>query len=239
MGSLLLTVSTAPASWVTRVWPATTWPIVPWPPIGKSARTTLFAHTAPTPFLVLTAELRPHRRAASGTFLCCGWLGLGVQLCLHHPPGCEGEHGRQGAQGQTRVQLDGPVQDPGSRFLFRRRGPGWFAAREQPPLFGYPFRPARFGRSSACGHPFLQALRQPPRQRGHAQIPTGGADAVCAQQMFHNKFSKKSPIYHVTQDDSSNPLQRLGVEKITGHQPARGRGGVIAVLYKTHWSGRS
>ena len=49
---------------------------------------------------------------------------------------------------------------------------------------GSPFRPARFGRSSACGLPTLQTLRQPPRQRGHAQIPTGGADAVRAQQFF-------------------------------------------------------
>ena len=29
------------------------------------------------------------------------------------------------------------------------------------------------------------------------------------------------------------------VEKITGHQSVRGRGGVIAVLYKTHWVGLS
>ena len=59
---------------------------------------------------------------------------------------------------------------------------------------------------------------------------------------FHpNKItaSKKSPPYHVTQDDVSTPLQRLEVEQITGHQPVRGRGGVIAVLYKTHWSGLS
>ena len=36
-----------------------------------------------------------------------------------------------------------------------------------------------------------------------------------------------------------NPLQRLEVEQITGHQSVRGRGGVIAVLYKTHWAGLS
>ena len=30
----------------------------------------------------------------------------------------------------------------------------------------------------------LQTLGQPPRQRGHAQIPTGGADAVRSQQFF-------------------------------------------------------
>ena len=49
-----------------------------------------------------------------------------------------------------------------------------------------------------------------------------------------NKFSKKSPPYHVTQDDVSSPPQRLEVEQITGHQSVRGRGGVITVLYKSH-----
>ena len=58
-------------------------------------------------------------------------------------------------------------------------------------------------------------------------------------QYVLNNFSKKSPPYHVTQDDVSAPLQRLEVEKITGHQSVRGRGGVIAVLYKTHWVGLS
>ena len=57
-------------------------------------------------------------------------------------------------------------------------------------------------------------------------------------QYVLNNFSKKSPPYHVTQDDVSAPLQRLEV-KITGHQSVRGRGGVIAVLYKTHGVGLS
>ena len=56
-------------------------------------------------------------------------------------------------------------------------------------------------------------------------------------QYVLNNFSKKSTPYHVTQDDVSAPLQRLKVEKITGHHSVRGRGGVIAVLYKTHWVG--
>ena len=55
-------------------------------------------------------------------------------------------------------------------------------------------------------------------------------------QYMLNNVSKKSPPYHVTQDDVSTPLQRLEVEQITGHQSVRGRGGVIAVLYKTHWA---
>ena len=37
----------------------------------------------------------------------------------------------------------------------------------------------------------------------------------------------------------SAPLQRLEVERITGHQSVRGRGGVIAVMYETHWTGLS
>ena len=60
-------------------------------------------------------------------------------------------------------------------------------------------------------------------------MPTAGADAV-------RVFSKTSPPYQVTQDNVSTPLQRLEVEQITGHQSVQGRGGVIAVLYKTHWA---
>ena len=62
--------------------------------------------------------------------------------------------------------------------------------------------------------------------------------AGLTQYVLHN-FSKKSPPYHVTQDDISTPLQRLEVAQITGHQLVRGRGGAIAVLYKTHWAGLS
>ena len=58
-------------------------------------------------------------------------------------------------------------------------------------------------------------------------------------QYVLNIFFKKSPPYHVTQDDVSTSLQRLGVEQITGHQSVRERGGVIAVLYETHWAGLS
>ena len=54
-----------------------------------------------------------------------------------------------------------------------------------------------------------------------------------------NNFSKKFPPYHVTQDGVSTPLQGLEVEKITGHQSIRGRGGIIAVMYETHWTGLS
>ena len=58
-------------------------------------------------------------------------------------------------------------------------------------------------------------------------------------QYVLNNFSKKFSPGHVTQDNVSTPLQRLEVEQIAGHQSVRGRGGVIAVLYKTHWAGLS
>ena len=58
-------------------------------------------------------------------------------------------------------------------------------------------------------------------------------------QYVLNSFSKKSPPYHVTQVDVSTPLQRLEVEKIIGHKSVRGRGGVIAGMYETHWTGLS
>ena len=58
-------------------------------------------------------------------------------------------------------------------------------------------------------------------------------------QYVLNNFAKKSPPYHVTQDYVSAPLQRPDVEKFTGHQSVRGRGGVIAVLLKAHWAGPS
>ena len=58
-------------------------------------------------------------------------------------------------------------------------------------------------------------------------------------QCVLNNFTKKIPPYHVTQDAVSAPLQQLEVERITGHQSVRGRGGVIAVMYRTHRTGPS
>ena len=99
-------------------------------------------------------------------------------------------------------------------------------------FIGSPFRPARFGCSPACGDRTLRNLRQPPRHQGQARIFTVGLT-----QYVLKHVSKKSAPYHVTQDDISAPIQRLGMEKITGHQPVRRRGGVSAVLYKMHWAG--
>ena len=56
-------------------------------------------------------------------------------------------------------------------------------------------------------------------------------------QYVLNNYTTKSPPYHVTEDDVSDSLHRLEVEKISGHQSVRGCGGVIAVLHETQWKG--
>ena len=56
-------------------------------------------------------------------------------------------------------------------------------------------------------------------------------------QYVLNSFSAKSPRFHVTLDDVSPQPERLEVEQITDHHLVRGRGGVITVLYETHWVG--
>ena len=50
-------------------------------------------------------------------------------------------------------------------------------------------------------------------------------------------FSTNSPPFHVTLDDISPPPERLEVDQISGHQLVRGRGGVLEVMYETHWAG--
>ena len=54
-----------------------------------------------------------------------------------------------------------------------------------------------------------------------------------------NNYTNKSPPNHVTEDDVTVPIERIEVGKITSHRSVRGRGGVIAVLYETHWKGPS
>ena len=53
-------------------------------------------------------------------------------------------------------------------------------------------------------------------------------------QYVLNKFSKKSPPYHITEDDVW-----AEVENVHGHQSVGGQGGVIAVMYEAHWTRRS
>ena len=87
--------------------------------------------------------------------------------------------------------------------------------------------------SDACRRVAIERCKLCANPHDSGDLPAG------LTQYVLNKSSKKSPPYHVTQNDVSTPLQRLEVDQITGHQSVRGRGGVIAVLYKTHWAGLS
>ena len=71
----------------------------------------------------------------------------------------------------------------------------------------------------------------------HADMPKYLPVGLTQYALYN--FSKNPPPYHVIQDDVWTPLRKLQMEKITGNQSVRGRGGVIAVLYETHWSGLS
>ena len=56
-------------------------------------------------------------------------------------------------------------------------------------------------------------------------------------QYVLNSFSIKSPLFHVTLDDISQPPEWLEVDRISGHQLVRCRGGFLAVMYETHRAG--
>ncbi|CAB1111208.1 unnamed protein product [Ectocarpus sp. CCAP 1310/34] len=60
--------------------------------------------------------------------------------------------------------------------------------------------------------------------------------AELSRYVLHS-FGDICPPFHVTADDVSVPVGRLEVDYISGHQLVRGRSGVLAVLYQTHWVG--
>ena len=159
---------------------------------------------------------------------------MGVQFCPYHPPGYEGEHRRQGIPGQTHASLDGPVQGPGRRSLFRRRDPDGSPLGSN--LLYWDFHSDLPG-SDARRRVVIECCKPCDNPHDNGDMPKY-LPAGLTQYVLNN-FSKKSPPYHATQDDVSTPLQRLEVEQITGHHSVRERGGVIAVLYKAHWVGLS
>ena len=68
-------------------------------------------------------------------------------------------------------------------------------------------------------------------------MPTHLPDGLTQYGLEHS--NKESPPYHVTHDDVSAALPRLRVERISGYQSLRCRGGVIAGIHETHWIGLS
>ena len=77
-------------------------------------------------------------------------------------------------------------------------------------------------------------LANPPDKHPRpAQTPSGQPHQVRPQLL-----SPQVPFpNHATSDDITTPPERLEVKQITGHQFARVRGGVVAVLYETHREG--
>ena len=162
----------------------TRWPIATWPPTGKRGRTTLSAHTTPSPFLVLTAETPPSPTRCVQHLTSLRMVGHGctilplpsARVCRRTPtPRYSRPNSR--ATGRARTRFWQSVPDPPPRPRTVRRSGATSSI-----WISLPTCPVRT--PSACGHRVLQTLRQPPRQRGHAQISTGGADAVRAQQFF-------------------------------------------------------
>ena len=50
-------------------------------------------------------------------------------------------------------------------------------------------------------------------------------------------FVTKSLPYQVITDDVATPPILIDVDKITGHQCVRGRGGTIALFFESPWNG--
>ena len=76
---------------------------------------------------------------------------MGVQLCPTIRQSVKANTDAKVLKAKLALNWTGRYKDPDCRPLLRRRDPGRLATWEQPVLFGPPFRPARFGRSSACG----------------------------------------------------------------------------------------
>ena len=62
--------------------------------------------------------------------------------------------------------------------------------------------------------------------------------AGLSKYVLHS-FTDKSPPFRPTTKDVVKSGIPVDIEKITGHQLVRGRGGKLAVMYETHWEGLS
>ena len=62
--------------------------------------------------------------------------------------------------------------------------------------------------------------------------------AGLSKYVLHS-FTDKSPPFHPTTEDVVKSGIAMDIEKITGHQLVRGRGGKLDVMDETHWEGLS
>ena len=120
----------------TRAWSATTSPTVVGD--GLPAARVQYRSRTPRPHCCSCepAHLRPLRRPASSSQTRRWRLGVGVQYGGPPLPGCEARHGRQGPQGQTLTQLDGPLQSSRSWILVLSGHTGRIPSQGKAPVFG-------------------------------------------------------------------------------------------------------
>ena len=62
--------------------------------------------------------------------------------------------------------------------------------------------------------------------------------AGLSKYVLHSFTGKSSPFHPTTENVVKSGIP-VDIEKITGHQLVRGRGGKLAVMYETHWEGLS
>ena len=62
--------------------------------------------------------------------------------------------------------------------------------------------------------------------------------AGLSKYVLHSFTDKSSPFHPTTEDVVKSGIP-VDIEKITGHQLVRRRGGKLAVMYETHWEGLS
>ena len=159
---------------------------------------------------------------------------MGKQYGCHHPPRHEDRHGRKDPQGRALARLDGPLQ-------VLSVGPCTPADTPDGSPLGakllYLDIPSDMPGADARRRVSVQRRKPCANSHDHGDMPKH-LPAELAKYVLYN-LSKKSSPFHVTHDDVSTPLQRLEVEKITGHHLVCGGGGVIAMMYETHWTSRS
>ena len=132
---------------------------------------------------------------------------MGVQFCLYHPPGCEGEADAKVLQAKLALTWMGP---------YKVVAVGPCSAAETPdgsPLgrnLFYLDLPSDLPGSDARRRVTIERCKPCVNPHDSGDMPTY-LPAGLTQYVLNN-FSKKSPPYNVTQDDVSTPLQRLEVE---------------------------
>ena len=101
-------------------------------------------------------------------------LGLGLQLRLHYPSGCQEGHRRNRSEDEALVELERTFQDPRAGPDCSLRHPRQPPATRQAALPRCTFRPFGTGLQTTRLRPTMQALQQPRRHQRHTQAPTSG-----------------------------------------------------------------